>query len=388
MATKVVKTLKFPGSSDTYQVKSVAQDIPRVLTNVLEVAYSQPTESQTVYFCGSDGTSLGCPENYCILTIQKGNNHRTLIDAYALNTQTHYTNGNSFASPDTTTRGTWTGWIKWAKESFKTVKVGSTNLVADAGDDTLTVTAGPGIKLTPNASNDSFEIAVATDVMRFLGSTTTAISDGSTTKTITINSTSVTVDNGDVVLYGGYEYVWTGSAWEELGHEGSFSLRSHKHTVSHTPSGTVSTPTITVTPNTTTVRSITGVGSLPSLTYTEDTASKITAWSAGTLPSLTFSGGSGSASLTGSVSTGPNRTATLTFSHTHTAATATLTKGTLPSLTYSEVDADDITAWSAGSLPTRSSSDITVVTGIKSATSTQPTFTGTEAILTTSAADS
>lgn len=98
------------------------------------------------------------------------------------------------------------------------------------------------------------------------------------------------------------------------------SAKTHKHTVSHTPAGTVSTPTITVTPNTTTVNSITAVGTLPSL----------------------------STSVT-------NRCLTLT--------------------------------WNAGTLPTKGA-NTTVATGIKSATATQPTFTGTAATLTTSAADS
>lgn len=138
---------------------------------------------------------------------------------------------------------------------------------------------------------------------------------------------------------------------------------SHTHTVSHTPAGTVSTPTITVTPNTTTVNSITAVGSLPSLTYTEGTASKISSWSAG----------SGSFSATVS-SSGPNRVVTLSHGH------------TTPTLSYTSVNADDITAWSAGTLPTKGS-NTTVVTSIKSATSTQPTFTGTKADLTTSAAN-
>lgn len=60
--------------------------------------------------------------------------------------------------------------------------------------------------------------------MKFLGTTTTNISDGSTTKTISVNGSSITVTNGNVVLYGGYEYVWTGTSWEQLGQEGSFKV--------------------------------------------------------------------------------------------------------------------------------------------------------------------
>ena len=140
----------------------------------------------------------------------------------------------------------------------------------------------------------------------------------------------------------------------------TFSGTEQTASASYTPAGSVSTPTITVTPNTTSVYSITAVGSLPSLSYTAGTASKISSWSAG----------SGSASISGSVSTGPNRTVTLSLSHTHTA----------PSLSYSSVDIDNITAWSAGSLPTKGSAT-TVVTGIQSASSTQPTFTGTAATI-------
>lgn len=46
--------------------------------------------------------------------------------------------------------------------SFTTVKVGTTNLVADNKSDTLTITAGNNITLTPNAAQDSFSISAAT----------------------------------------------------------------------------------------------------------------------------------------------------------------------------------------------------------------------------------
>ena len=201
--------------------------------------------------------------------------------------------------------------------------------------------------------------------MKFIGTTTTAISDGSTTSTITVGGESVTVAAGNVVLYGGYEYVWTGSAWEQLGQEGSFSLKTHKHTInSYTPAGTINTPAITVTPSKTTIYSITDVGSAPNLDFTPGTASKITKWSAGSAPTLK-----------GSVPTsGPNRTVTLS-----------LVAGDTPSLEYSQVAVDDITSWSPGSAPTSSSKS--VVTGISSAISEPLTFTGTEATLTMSTAN-
>ena len=105
---------------------------------------------------------------------------------------------------------------------------------------------------------------------------------------------------------------------------GTVSISTGSGTANYTPAGTVSTPTITVTPSTTTVNSITAVGTLPSCT----------------LPSLSTS-----------VS---NETLTLSW-----------TEG----------------SFSAGSLPTKGD-DTTVATGISSATSTQPTFSGTGAELT------
>lgn len=61
--------------------------------------------------------------------------------------------------------------------------------------------------------------------MRFIGSTTTAISEGSTTNPITINGSSITAINGDVVLYNHVEFIWVGS-WEQLGDEQSYALKS------------------------------------------------------------------------------------------------------------------------------------------------------------------
>ena len=60
--------------------------------------------------------------------------------------------------------------------------------------------------------------------MLFLGTTTTAIKDGATTNPVAISGSNKTVTAGNVVLYGSKEFVWTGSAWEELGNEGSYKI--------------------------------------------------------------------------------------------------------------------------------------------------------------------
>ena len=72
--------------------------------------------------------------------------------------------------------------------------------------------------------------------MHFLGTTTTAISDGSTTNPITIGGQSVTAVSGDVVLYDGKEFVWGPSQWNEFGSTGSL----HAMAFADTASGTIS----------------------------------------------------------------------------------------------------------------------------------------------------
>lgn len=53
------------------------------------------------------------------------------------------------------------------------------------------------------------------NVVRYIGVTTTEISDGATTNPITINGASVTAVNGDMVYYSGAAYTWNGSLWQE-----------------------------------------------------------------------------------------------------------------------------------------------------------------------------
>lgn len=139
---------------------------------------------------------------------------------------------------------------------------------------------------------------------------------------------------------------------------------AHKHQISYTPAGTISTPSFTgstVTSskpnsaNVTTIYSITGVGSLPSASL-----------SAGTLPSHNYT----APSLTTSVT---NRCLTFTWNP----GSSSFVKGTYPTLTFN-----------AGSLPTRSSAISMPNTEHTHSVATagsvsQPTFTGTTATLTT-----
>lgn len=62
--------------------------------------------------------------------------------------------------------------------------------------------------------------------IKFQGITTTPLTDGSTTQTITIDGESYTAQRGDEVIYGGKEFLWTGSKWQQLGDEESWALKT------------------------------------------------------------------------------------------------------------------------------------------------------------------
>ena len=63
-----------------------------------------------------------------------------------------------------------------------------------------------------------------TSAVKFIGTTTTAISDGSTTTSVVIGSNTISVTSGNIVIYGNKEFLFNGTAWEELGDESEHSL--------------------------------------------------------------------------------------------------------------------------------------------------------------------
>lgn len=150
-------------------------------------------------------------------------------------------------------------------------------------------------------------IAQLGSAVYWMGVTTTTLSDGATTNPITIGGDSVTAEVGGMAQYDAIEYVWNGSAWQEMG-RGNFGSLAFKSSASgsFTPEGSVA-----VTKgddSTTTVNSITAVGTLPYFTASGETV----VFNAGTLPTkgtdttvvtasgsvtATFSGTAGSVSV-------------------------------------------------------------------------------------------
>lgn len=190
------------------------------------------------------------------------------------------------------------------------------------------------------------DIAALGHPLKFVGVTTTQLTDGSTTNPITVDGASYTATKGDVVIVNGtdQEFFWTGSAWESIGDASSFvvkgtyttnqananitatvgtdaseSLSGHPFegmgetytpTGTFTPKGTISAPTFTGTAGTVTV---TGPVSAQDIAIAETTNTAVAQIDFGFTPggninigatttesSHTFVGEAGTVSVTGS----------------------------------------------------------------------------------------
>lgn len=265
---------------------------------------------------------------------------------------------------------------------------------------------------------DAIAREIASGGLQFRGVTTTTLTDGATTTTYSIDKENHTAANGDLVIYGSKEFVFstTDNKWHELGDNTSLKALAYKDsaTGSYKPEGTVSQPTFT------------GSSSNVTITSTANTSGNYQP--AGTVSQPTFTGNnftpSGSVSFTNENKTTTVSTATINTSNPKTytpsgsisvttaGATTTVNSitavGTLPSLTTTVENETLTIGWSAGTLPTKGSNttvktgdaaygftgtDVRLVTGNisvpKSAsfsgtaaqvsgTVSQPTFTGTK----------
>ena len=95
---------------------------------------------------------------------------------------------------------------------------------------TLTLKSGDTTKTYNGSGNVEFSVTASSlglsGAMHFLGTSTTAITDGGN-ENPTIGGSQKTPAAGDVVLYGNQEFVYTSnSKWELLGDEGSYALKS------------------------------------------------------------------------------------------------------------------------------------------------------------------
>jgi len=179
-----------------------------------------------------------------------------------------------------------------------------------------------------------------TGAMHFIGTTSTELTDGATTATLAAKSAgSLTKTtgfaSGDVVIYNDMEFVWTGSAWELLGAEGSYALKSNTKSV--VPDVTFEANTLPkLTKNDVSASKMKTAGAVPKLTVTDKT-----------IPNVTDAGSASEYAVAGGILTlKPSVAPTIGDAITVGSASG-WDDGEMP--TFDDVTATVITAWNEGS---------------------------------------
>ena len=242
----------------------------------------------------------------------------------------------------------------------------------------------------------AIEAAIAGGVT-FMGETSTALTDGSTAKSIVINSATVTAVKGYLVVYNSKEFVFDGEKWIEMGDLSLIGDLGWKDSASgtFTPTGSVTQPTfsgdeMTSTGNFTPTGSV-GLTSAASTStgavgYISEIGTKSFSGTAATIkPKVTAAGtvaitkGTGTANYTPEGSVAAPTISVKTAGATTTVNSITAV-GTLPSLTTTVANETLTIGFDQGTLPTKGT-DTTVKTGDAAYQATAPAFTGTGAEL-------
>lgn len=251
--------------------------------------------------------------------------------------------------------------------------------------DKVTLPSGSTYNLKDTQARQDIETLKATAVgaVHYLGVTTTALSDGSETNPITIGESTVTAKNGDFVIYGKLELVFSSSdnKWHEYGSTGSLKALAFKDSATGkiTPAGSVSQPTFTGNAGNVSVTGTpSGSVSQPSFTGASTTSTG-SFTPAGT---VAISTGSGTANYTpsGTISAPTASASVNTTTVNSITGVGTLPSCALPKLTMTVQNETLTFGWDAGSfnpgtLPTKGEAQ-TVATGVKAISVAAPTFTG------------
>ncbi len=102
-----------------------------------------------------------------------------------------------------------------------TLDIATSNALTFSGNSSKSFDGSAAVQVTPGDLGLS-------QALKFVGQTTTTLTDSSTTSPIVINGNNYTPTIGDVVLdsAGNGEFVWLGSYWEALGSEQSYLLKT------------------------------------------------------------------------------------------------------------------------------------------------------------------
>lgn len=232
-------------------------------------------------------------------------------------------------------------WHELGDESIyalKTVTIGTQNLSANINLDTLAADMGLGKLAKKDSATGTVPGQTITGV-KATGNVT-----GSINVDLTQTPTPATLTKSD--------YIPSGKVVGSVVSNGSVSIAKDAENGTQI-SGSVSAPTVTVTPATASIKQVTSVGTLPTKaadTFTPNGDDKFTAGS--------------KAAWSANVD---EESETLSFS---------FTANDLPTFTQGAKASYTEGAFNAGTLPELAATGTTVVTGITSATATAPVFTG------------
>lgn len=136
----------------------------------------------------------------------------------------------------------------------------------------------------PSGTTYDLKDSKARQAKSWLGITSTELTDGATTNPITIGTSTVTAVSGDITSYNNQEFIFNGTTWQAFGDLSDLGDMAYADSARGdvVAAGTVSKPSITVTPSKTSVPNVTNVGSMP--TYT--VSGEVLTISAGSVPTL------------------------------------------------------------------------------------------------------
>lgn len=116
--------------------------------------------------------------------------------------------------------------------------IGGTTTTYDPASESTTVTFGSAAKkgYTTNITQGSADLptsgavysaiaAAVTSALHYRGMSSTALTDGGT-ETAIIGGVALVPQSGDVVIYGGFEFLWENSVWNKLGDDSSYALKT------------------------------------------------------------------------------------------------------------------------------------------------------------------
>lgn len=83
-------------------------------------------------------------------------------------------------------------------------------------------------------------VDILSSIQRYIGVTTTVLTDGATTNPILIDGESVTVNPGDAAIYNGEDFVFNGEIWQSV--PDALGALAYKNSAKgeFTPAGTIS----------------------------------------------------------------------------------------------------------------------------------------------------